>query len=267
MGRDNFFFGFEAGGSSAGASVEFQGYLFKKNRKWADWKRGFFSVREGQLHYYSKDKSSKPDDSIDLLLCTVKPIPEAEGGRQFCFEIISPYKTFTLQAEDGDTMQKWTSVITNALSSKLSAQSAEQIANTPKPQLKHGASISSASARKQPNAESLVTSPGAPTTGKELTAAEVSEADKKERLRILQQLHTLDSQNAVCADCGAESASTKSPQIFPLFITTTFPFKIECIISGFTSLLIRFDFGLGLTLGGLFYGLQIPLGLQLTLEF
>jgi Arf-GAP/coiled-coil/ANK repeat/PH domain-containing protein len=55
--------------------------------------------------------------AINLLLCTVKP--SSDTDRRFTFEIISPEKTYYLQAENEDKMNDWIAVIQNATADLL----------------------------------------------------------------------------------------------------------------------------------------------------
>ncbi|RIA84108.1 hypothetical protein C1645_832776 [Glomus cerebriforme] len=87
------------------------GYLFIKGnqRVMQTWTRRYFFISDEQLHYIGRGgKNSKEDDemeSITLRLCHIKPVNSTD--RRFCFEIISPNRTYMLQAENQEEMKDW----------------------------------------------------------------------------------------------------------------------------------------------------------------
>jgi len=115
-----------------------EGYLFKKSSRLGGqmsgrlggqvskqlpatgWKRLWFKLENGQLVYYRQAKgNSKATHSaglgtpggvtervINLLICTVQP-RERETGKRFCFDVVSPYRTYTLQAESEAERTAW----------------------------------------------------------------------------------------------------------------------------------------------------------------
>ncbi|XP_051121411.1 ADP-ribosylation factor GTPase-activating protein AGD2-like isoform X2 [Andrographis paniculata] len=138
-----------------------QGYLLKRSTSLrADWKRRFFVLDSHGTLYYYRDKGSKPMGStfqsshsvehnhrvfgrfrsrlhreaslggednlgcstVDLRTSTIK-IDAEDTDLRLCFRIISPLKTYTLQAETEadriDWMNKITGVITSLLNSHL----------------------------------------------------------------------------------------------------------------------------------------------------
>ena len=99
-----------------------QGYLFKRNngvRK--DWQRRYFVIEEGMMKYYKHSKDTQPTTAVALLLCSVKTRTDID--RRFCFEVISPNKTFLLQAENEEKMNEWITILQNATADALNAQS------------------------------------------------------------------------------------------------------------------------------------------------
>jgi hypothetical protein len=104
--------------------MEYQGWLFKKssNVSLREWKRGYFVVKDGVLNYYKayKEIRTTPNETLELLLCTVRPC--SESNRNHSFEIVSPYRTFVVQAENGDAMKMWITAITNNIEKALAAQ-------------------------------------------------------------------------------------------------------------------------------------------------
>ncbi|TVU29118.1 hypothetical protein EJB05_20668 [Eragrostis curvula] len=139
-----------------------QGYLFKRPQNLrGEWKRRFFVLNShGTLYYYgnkgnkqsqgaasqqtagegsgvfgrfrflnqrasSQSEGSLSSHTIDLRTSTIK-IDADENDLRFCFRIISPIKTYTLQAESGadqkDGIQKITGVIASLLNSPFPQQ-------------------------------------------------------------------------------------------------------------------------------------------------
>ncbi|PIN01396.1 hypothetical protein CDL12_26095 [Handroanthus impetiginosus] len=123
-----------------------QGYLLKRSSSLrADWKRRFFILdSQGTLYYY-RNKGTKAGGSssfhtshslehnnhvfeslgcstVDLRTSTIK-IDAEDTDLRLCFRIISPLKTYTLQAETEadriDWMNKITGVIVSILNSHL----------------------------------------------------------------------------------------------------------------------------------------------------
>ncbi|OZJ04193.1 hypothetical protein BZG36_02187 [Bifiguratus adelaidae] len=97
---------------SSPKSSQKSGYLYKRNsgRVMQTWTKRFFSV-EGEnlvcaparLSKFSREE--EPESSINLRVCTIKAAPNAD--RRNCFEVISPMKVFTLQAENEKSMMDW----------------------------------------------------------------------------------------------------------------------------------------------------------------
>ncbi|KAF0389852.1 ArfGap-domain-containing protein [Gigaspora margarita] len=91
--------------------VKKSGYLFMKGnqRVIPSWTRKYFTISKELLNYCSKaGKVSKEDDesaSINLRVCHVKPVSNSD--RRFCFEVISPMRTYVLQAENQADMEDW----------------------------------------------------------------------------------------------------------------------------------------------------------------
>ncbi|CAH1239474.1 ACAP2 [Branchiostoma lanceolatum] len=95
---------------SDSSEVVMEGYLFKRTTNaFKTWVRRWFTIQSNQLVYQKRVKASCPDETTvvvpDLRICTVKPAEETE--RNFCFEIVSPTKSYTLQAESDNQRQVW----------------------------------------------------------------------------------------------------------------------------------------------------------------
>ncbi|XP_078161466.1 ADP-ribosylation factor GTPase-activating protein AGD4-like isoform X1 [Carex rostrata] len=138
-----------------------QGYLLKRSSNLrADWRRRFFVLdSHGTLFYYrnkggqsqqsngssegsgmfgrfkiSNQKSpSKGEDhlgyqTVDLRIATIK-LDSEQSNLRFSFRLISPVKTFTLQAENEADRMDWIEKITGAITSLLNSVSSGQISS------------------------------------------------------------------------------------------------------------------------------------------
>ncbi|XP_031494317.1 ADP-ribosylation factor GTPase-activating protein AGD2-like isoform X2 [Nymphaea colorata] len=133
-----------------------QGYLLKRSSNLRGyWKRRFFVLdSHGTLYYYrtqsnknlghlsqqsagisessmfgrfrsSRPRASSMDENlgchtVDLHTSTIKMDAE-QSDLRFCFRIISPVKTYTLQAENGADQMDWVDKITGVIASLLNA--------------------------------------------------------------------------------------------------------------------------------------------------
>ena len=138
----------------AGAPFLAQGYLLKRSSSMrADWKRRFFVLDAfGHLGYYrdadvgsvsqtSVDapyaQLSRAKDTVSLLTATIKPDLEDAPAMRFCFRVVSPGKTYCLQAESEADRARWMEAITAAVAGLLSSaaaieQSVSKIASPPR---------------------------------------------------------------------------------------------------------------------------------------
>ncbi|GMN60483.1 hypothetical protein TIFTF001_029567 [Ficus carica] len=146
-----------------------QGYLSKRSSNLrGDWKRRFFVLdSRGMLYYYRKpwgwpssgnqsspqkksssenghgilgrllsshhhssghDERSTPHHTVNLLTSTIK-IDADQTDLRFCFRIISPSKTYTLQAENAVDQMDWIEKITGVIASLLNSQGPEIVNN------------------------------------------------------------------------------------------------------------------------------------------
>ncbi|KAG0615040.1 hypothetical protein M758_5G009800 [Ceratodon purpureus] len=111
-----------------------QGYLLKRSTNLrGDWKRRFFVLdSRGMLYYYRKqwgkatDEKSIAHHTLNLLTSTIK-IDAEQSDLRFCFRIISPSKSYTLQAENAIDRMEWMDKITGVISSLLNNQIHEQV--------------------------------------------------------------------------------------------------------------------------------------------
>lgn len=219
------------------------GYLLKKSsnlRK--EWNRRFFVLDSlGMLYYYScKEKKDKttPQNTVQLLTSTIKMDAE-DASLRYCFRVVSPEKTYTLQAEDELDRREWVEALQSVIaillnSSALDPKTLAAAARISPAQPTHsrgasgsislesfepggpavhtpsGASIgesrlSSSSAAGPSYSDATPLRFGGPASGMnadcEARAAlgRIVQADANGPLSVLRRV----SGNATCADCGA----------------------------------------------------------------
>ncbi|CAG8447502.1 11003_t:CDS:10 [Ambispora gerdemannii] len=95
------------------------GYLFKKGsqRVLQSWTRRYFTIEGEYLTSCTRNGkvSAKEDEdslTINLRVCHIKPVVNSD--RRFCFEIISPMRTYVLQAENQEEMDDWVKCLQTA---------------------------------------------------------------------------------------------------------------------------------------------------------
>lgn len=93
-------------------------YLFKKGSSnlRTFWNRRYFELKNDSLTYTSETKTLEKT-TIDLRICMVRTISNID--RKYCFEILSPSKSFILQAESEFEMNDWVSLIQGAITRAL----------------------------------------------------------------------------------------------------------------------------------------------------
>ena len=97
----------------------FEGYLFKKKSKSAfkQWNRRYFTCGDFRLCYF---KDARKEVVIeDLKLCTVKLLEELD--RRYCFEVVTPTKTLSLQAETERERTRWCEILQACFMSNLNS--------------------------------------------------------------------------------------------------------------------------------------------------
>lgn len=144
---------------------QLQGYLYRKT-KMNFTRRSWFILENGVLSCHENAESHEPKWKIEMLTCTVKPSPDAT--RNFCFDIINPYKSRTLQADSQDTMNKWIHAIQESISAQLDKQ--------------------------------RIGKPGRRSSGSSNPEQAAEEARKREE--DINALYEADAGNKVCADCS-----------------------------------------------------------------
>ena len=125
-------------GGVGGSTVLAQGYLLKRSSSMrADWKRRYFVLDAlGHLTYFRGDKDvreGRAKETVSLLTATIKPDLEDAPNMRFCFRVVSPGKTYFLQAESQGDRARWMEAITAAIAELLNNAAAirESVSNIP----------------------------------------------------------------------------------------------------------------------------------------
>ncbi|KAI9093787.1 hypothetical protein DFS34DRAFT_630350 [Phlyctochytrium arcticum] len=103
------------------ASTIYKGsYLYKKSssKMRTVWHRRYFELINNHLHYFSLEGKDEAKTTIDLRICAVKETPAPE--RRFCFDLVSPSKAMTLQAQSEDQLKDWMNVLQAAIARSIS---------------------------------------------------------------------------------------------------------------------------------------------------
>jgi Arf-GAP/coiled-coil/ANK repeat/PH domain-containing protein len=188
-----------------------QGYLLKLSSSlYGDWKRRYFVVTAGgELHYFRDAQASKgvldrlkaarpglggngggggasgtgaagpPPVTLSLLTTMVKASAEAPlHTLRFCFRVVSPARTLTLQAENAKEQKEWMEAISDAIAVALSTHSPGEGPRTLSP---------------PPSLRAMQTHRRTPSGGPGSSSS----------CSIVEELYRCEG-NAACADCGAE---------------------------------------------------------------
>jgi len=162
------------------------GYLFKKGsgKVRQVWNRRWFSIKGDYLLYSTRGETEPPTVAANLRLCTVRTCdPNAE--RRFCFEVISPVKSYVLQAENEHDMAAWIEVLQAAISNALNSEHSAD-------HLSKGVGV------KEKLDEDFIEA--------DLMVAEARKAANAEKLELINKIKQLPG-NQACCDCGAPSMS------------------------------------------------------------
>ncbi|KAI3657938.1 hypothetical protein MP638_000250 [Amoeboaphelidium occidentale] len=117
------------------------GYLMKKGsgKITQVWSRRWFSLRSDYLIYSTRGKDEAPTIAANLRLATYGPgVDEAptiaanlrlatvklheNPDRRFCFEVVSPVKSYVLQAESEQEMKEWIECLQDAIGRALNSE-------------------------------------------------------------------------------------------------------------------------------------------------
>lgn len=90
------------------------GYLFKRaSNAFRKWNRRWFVLTAGQLQYRRRCGDELTVVEPDLRLCTVRVAADTE--RLYCFEVVSPAKCHTMQADSAAACQQWVDALQAAI--------------------------------------------------------------------------------------------------------------------------------------------------------
>jgi len=110
--------GAEASASAMSGIVVREGWLTKEGAKWKTWKRRWFMLNESNTRlFYYPSKRETPDDkylgfvNLDDATCAIALEPEAKGGKRHLFQIVTPSRTWYLQAESEEIKNMWLSTM------------------------------------------------------------------------------------------------------------------------------------------------------------
>lgn len=115
------------------SALTIEGYLFKKGKNvMQPWQRRYFCIQNGFFIAYKtggEKREARPVPVINLLLCTVKIVPDPD--RRFCFELVSPIVSYMLQAQSQEEMMAWITVIQNGIQAALDQQQSKRASESP----------------------------------------------------------------------------------------------------------------------------------------
>ncbi|KAL9971108.1 hypothetical protein ACROYT_G023595 [Oculina patagonica] len=84
-----------------------EGYLFKRSSNaFRSWHRRYFTVQNNQLMYQKRLKDDQTVLAEDLRLCKIR-LSEEVVERRFIFEVVSPTKSWYLQADNDSLRVEW----------------------------------------------------------------------------------------------------------------------------------------------------------------
>lgn len=164
-----------------------QGYLLKRSSNMiGNWKRRYFVLDSHGALSYVGAKGSSAKETVGLTTATVK-MDADDLALRFCFRIVSPDKTYTLQAENDHDRSEWVGAIQGAIASLLNSLS--EAGNGGEGHGKPGAN------------GSALAGLGAPSPARsERSAGTNGPGEDQSPLHVLRDLPG----NSVCADCGGK---------------------------------------------------------------
>ncbi|KAL2649931.1 hypothetical protein R1flu_018059 [Riccia fluitans] len=184
--------------STPGGNVQTikQGYLLKRSSNLrGDWKRRFFVLDSfGKLYYYRKQWGKPTDEktiahhTVNLLTSTIKMDAEQTDLR-FCFRIVSPCKSYTLQAENALDRMDWIDKITGVIASLLNSQITDQ-----RP-------VNSSSSSFAMDSEQYVSEETSASSQRSISVELGAGGVRERQERPLDILRCVPG-NEICADCG-----------------------------------------------------------------
>ena len=180
---------------------DIEGYLFKHSDSIGKgWHRRFFTIHDGKIRYYKMKtifSTAEPIVALDIMLTAVRPRPDLD--RRYCFELISPMRTFLLQAENGAQYDEWMAVIDRVRSRCLERASPNGACGV-------GSSNGTSGGDSECSGGGDASASGGDgeggTAGAGTDGGSEAGAGGMDALMLLDVLWGLDSANRVCCDCG-----------------------------------------------------------------
>jgi Arf-GAP/coiled-coil/ANK repeat/PH domain-containing protein len=174
-----------------------QGYLYKLRSK-LGWQLMYVVLKDGQLTWFKKWKTSKQKDSFDLMLSTIKAVTDTD--KPFCFEIIHPDKKMTFRALNEVDYRDWKDLIQNAIAHAVSKgpdPNNNRDQTSPRSRLKNKPLVKTASSESIPQKKG---SPPVSTRGATFEPDMSYYAPAETQLLI--DLRKQHESNWMCADCN-----------------------------------------------------------------
>ncbi|XP_070207244.1 arf-GAP with coiled-coil, ANK repeat and PH domain-containing protein 2-like isoform X2 [Littorina saxatilis] len=170
-----------APGGGEDAVCDMEGYLFKRtSNAFRQWVRRWFTIQKSSLVYRKRSKDSITIMEEDLRLCSIKPT--ADDSRRFCFEVLSPARSHTLQADSDEECLAWQTALMDCI-------------NKAYRDTLHGHdSVDDEKMNETGSSNTSTPSDGAASTPK---------LDAKSRARLRMEQIMAVPGNSVCCDCGA----------------------------------------------------------------
>ena len=85
-----------------------------------EWKRRWFVLEGGTFYYLNEAEFFQPRHVVNVLTCAARPW--SKSSLDFCFELISPTRTYVYQAESEYEMKAWVAVFANSTEQLLGQQ-------------------------------------------------------------------------------------------------------------------------------------------------
>ena len=194
--------------------VLMEGWLYKKSSAMISlnpWTRRWFVMDHNSIYYYRNDGEMRRSGSgmervkvCDVVLCTVRELPEDKAGTRFCFQLVTPSeKPLTLQARGPEEYRVWVDGIRSTMENRLvhgDPHSEELNKNIGRQRKNSG---DGSNGRRTPSFPQLP-----PAEFRDASQHEESETDspigqksKPKQSPVVQKLMVA---NPTCADCGME---------------------------------------------------------------
>uniref|UniRef100_A0A8D8MG76 Uncharacterized protein CG43867 n=1 Tax=Cacopsylla melanoneura TaxID=428564 RepID=A0A8D8MG76_9HEMI len=103
---------FQKGIPPSDISIDKSGYLVKLGGKLKTWRRRWFQLNNGKLHYWKSQNDVKRKPQGEILMDQLCRITRADGAATF--EIATTKKTYYLTADSIATMEEWLRILQNA---------------------------------------------------------------------------------------------------------------------------------------------------------